>query len=230
MIKHLPWLFGPKSVSQVTGNLGGHFWSDFTSMFKASVFHWVVSLKRKHFLSNISCSLGGVLPLFRKLAAQFRVSCLALEDINSPEWAIFDPVPLCAPTKQCQKTFRDSEDAGQGNPGFPPWFQHQRKTVHDLHIVSPAKLMQVLLTCEDMLTLLSLKKGWDAVLCHSCASHRATRQCLKIQITLCYRSKHFAVLPWIGFLSMNFVLLPAHIPRCWVALPLGLLAVIMRSS
>ena len=89
------------------GNPGGHFWNDLISVFKASIFYWVVSLdnQRKEFLTNIVVSLGEVLPHFKKLATQFRTSCLVLEDANSREWAIFDAVPLTVSTQQCLKTF-----------------------------------------------------------------------------------------------------------------------------
>lgn len=110
MVNHLWWLFGPKLLSQVPRESWWAFWNDFISVFKASIFHWVVSLdnQRKEFLTNIVVSLGGALPHFKKLATQFRTSCVVLEDINSQEWAIFDAIPLTVSTKQCLKTFPNS--------------------------------------------------------------------------------------------------------------------------
>lgn len=123
MVNHLSLLFGPKFVTPVPGNLGGHFWSEFTSAFRALVFHWVASLKRRQLLSNRICSQGGLPPLFKKLAAQFRASVLTLQHINCPlELAIFDGIPHIALIEKCQKTFPASEDNGQENQGFPPGF------------------------------------------------------------------------------------------------------------
>ena len=167
------------------GNPGGHFWNDFISVFKASIFHWVVSLdnQRKEFLTNIVVSLGGALPHFKKLATQFRTSCVVLEDINSQEWAIFDAIPLTVSTKQCLKTFPNSANIQVFLLGsslsvwrfiiYICWEACQADAgVADLwrHVDSCSK---------ERLECCPLSEGL------SCASHRATCQCIKMQISLC---------------------------------------------
>lgn len=182
------------------------------SAFKASIFYWVVSLdnQRKEFLLILSFLLVRSFPILRNW--QFNsgppVSCWRMLIPKSEQF-------LMVFLLLCQQSSVWNISQHCKHPGFPPLVPASAYGGSLFtYAERPAKLMQVLLTCEDMLSL-ALKKGWNAPLCQrdrAVPVTQATCQCMKMQISLCCRSKtvwHTAYQVFLSqWISFSFHLTP----------------------